>query len=95
MPPAKRLRREPTDAWAQLRLFVSWSAQDIYELLCPIVLYGRTPAKRAQETGVAERTLRRKADRFDAVGMVSLFETMAAPVSGRRALPAEIRQAII
>jgi len=35
----------------------------------PIILFGRTPTARAAETGVPERTLRRHAARFDAVGI--------------------------
>jgi hypothetical protein len=64
-------------------------------VLRPIVLFGTTPAARARETGVPERTLRRRADRFDALGMVSLFEAPAPPsAADRRALPADIRQTI-
>ncbi len=95
MPSAKRAQREATEDWEQLRMFVASPQQETYELLRPIVLFGRTPAERARETGVAERTLRRKADRFDAAGMASLFETTAPVTHDRRALPAEIRQAIL
>lgn len=95
MPLAKRPWREPTDAWEQLRLFVTWPAQGSYELLRPIVLFGTTPAERARQTGVPERTLRRRADRFDAVGMASLFAAAPSTARDRRALPAEIRQAIV
>jgi putative transposase len=95
MPPAKRVRRETTDDWQQLRLYVATPEQEAYELLRPVVLFGRTPAERVAETGVAERTLRRKADRFDATGMASLFETTAPVTNDRRALPAAIRQAIL
>ena len=95
MPAAKRPRRAVTEDWEQLRLLITAPAQEAYELLRPIVLFGRTPAERAAETGVAERTLRRKADRFDAVGMASLFEPPASPAHDRRALPAEVRQAIV
>lgn len=95
MPPAKRQRRDPNEDWEQLRMLVATPAQEAYELLRPIVLFGRTPAERANETGVPERTLRRHADRFDAAGMASLFATPAAPANDRRALPAEIRQAIV
>jgi hypothetical protein len=95
MVPAKRPRREPTEAWEQLRVIATAPGQQTYELLRPIVLFGRTPAERARETGVPECTLRRKADRFDAVGMASLLETTAPAMTDRRALPAEIRQAIL
>ena len=96
MPPAKRPQCEPTDDWEQLRLLVTSPAQELYELLRPIVLFGRTPAARAEETGFPERTVRRQADRFDARGMVSLFEAPAPPAPrDRRALPVELRQAIV
>lgn len=95
MPSAKRAQREATEDWEQVRMFVASPQQETYELLRPIVLFGRTPAERARETGVAERTLRRKADRFDASGMASLFETTASATHDRRALPAEVRQAIL
>jgi len=86
MPLAKRPRREPTDDWQQLRVFVASPEQQAYELLRPIVLFGETPAERARETGVPERTLRRKADGFDAAGMASLFEALAVPPDDRRTL---------
>ena len=100
MPRTSRQRRQPTDDWGQLRLLVTSAAQAAYELLRPIVLFGQPPAIRARETGVPERTLRRKATRFDAVGMRSLFEVepaAAPPPAGsvRRALPLGIRQAIV
>jgi hypothetical protein len=69
MPSPKRPRREPTDDWEQLRLFVGWPEQETYEMLRPIVLFGQAFAARARTVGVSERTLDRKADRFDAEGM--------------------------
>src|SRR5215211_8737029 len=95
MPPAVRPRRDPTDAWAQIRLLVASPEQETYELLRPIVLFGQPPATRARETGVPERTLRRKAARFDAHGMRSLFEVEPPPASDKRRLPPEIRRAVL
>src|SRR5215218_8327068 len=95
MPAAKRVQRDATEDWEQLRMFVASPQQEAYELLRPIVLFGRTPAARARETGVAERALRRRAERFDATGMASLFETTASATHDRRALPAEVRRAIL
>ncbi len=51
MPAAKRPCRELTEDWEQLRLLVTAPAQEAYELLRPIVLFGRTPAERAEEGG--------------------------------------------
>lgn len=95
MPPAIRPRRQPTDDWSQLRLLVASPEQETYELLRPIVLFGQSPAGRARETAVPGRTLRRKAARFDARGMRSLFEADPPTPPDRRHLPLAIRQAII
>jgi len=95
MPRLSRTCRQSTDDWRQLRLLVASPEQEAYELLRPIVLFGQTPATRARETGISERTLRRKADDFDERGMASLFDQPAAPVLDRRRLPVELRQAIV
>jgi predicted DNA-binding transcriptional regulator YafY len=42
-----------------------------YELLRPLVLFGQPVRELARETGVSERTLRRKVARFAATGMRS------------------------
>jgi putative transposase len=95
MPPAARLRHDPTDNWTQIQLFVTSPEQEAYELLRPIVLFGQSPSSRARETGVPERTLRRKATRFDAHGMRSLFELDPPPVGDKRRLPPEVRRVIL
>ena len=40
MPGSSRPRRDPTDAWDQLRLLVTSPEQETYEMLRPIVLFG-------------------------------------------------------
>ena len=95
MPSPKRPRRELTDDWEQLRLFVGWPEQETYEMLRPIVLFGQTSAARARSVGVSERTLDRKADRFDAEGMASLFGSDERSPADRRLLPADIRYRIL
>ena len=92
MPAAKRTRREPTDDWQQLQLLTQFPAQLTYELIRPVVLFGQSPAERARLTGAPERTLYRQVARFEAQGMVSLFDP--APTKQQRLRP-EIRQAII
>lgn len=91
----KRQRVAPTDDWHQLRLYVGFPEQEAYELLRPIVLFGQTAAERAEVTGISERTLDRKADRFDAEGMASLFPGDARSPGDRRRLPADIRHRIL
>src|SRR5215217_4385322 len=86
---------QPTDDWQQLRLLTTSPEQETYELLRPIVLFGHTPGTRARETGVPERTLRRKAARFAAHGMRSLFVAEIEPAQDRRRLPVGIRRAIV
>ncbi len=92
MPPSKRQRIEPLDDWQQLQLLTSFPEQRAYELLRPVVLFGRSPAERASETATAERTIYRRAARFDAEGMASLFPP--PKVEKHRRLPAKIRQGI-
>jgi len=94
MPTGPRPCREPTDDWNQLRLLSTSPEQEPYELLRPIVLFGQPIPRRARETGVPERTLRRRVARFEARGMRSLFADLTDPPPDRR-LPAEIRQAIV
>jgi transposase InsO family protein len=95
MAPPKRPRREPTDRIDQIRLYVAWPEQETYEVLRPMVLFGQTAAARAEETGIADRTLERKADRFDAEGMASLFADTTPSPQDRRFLPADIRHRIL
>lgn len=95
MPAGPRPRREPTDDWNQLRLLVSSPEQETYELLRPIVLFGQPIPVRARETGVPERSLRRRVARFEGRGMRSLFEHLEHPGQNRRRLPLEVRQAIV
>ncbi len=95
MPRVSRPRQQPTDEWDQLRLLVRSPEQETYELLRPIALFGQLASARAQETGVPERTLRRKAARFAEQGMRSLFPELAPPAPDRRRLPPAIRRAIV
>jgi putative transposase len=77
-------------------LLIDWPEQLAYELIRPVVLFGRSSAQRAQETGTAERTLRRKARRFDQAGMFSLFaDGTPQSASDRRFLPPPLRQLIV
>ena len=89
----KRQPVTPTDEWGQLQLLARWPEQVTYELLRPVVLFGRSPAERAKETGAAERTLYRQADRFDQLGMQSLF--VPAKVEKHRRIPQGIRQQLL
>ncbi|MHB8577646.1 MAG: helix-turn-helix domain-containing protein [Dehalococcoidia bacterium] len=70
----KRVRTAPSDDWDQLQLRLTWPEQQQHELIRPIVLFGLTPAARAEQTGTAARTLARQADRFDAAGLASFFD---------------------
>lgn len=91
----KRRHVTPTDDWQQLRLLVGFPEQETYELLRPIVLFGQTAAARADATGVSDRTLDCKADRFDAEGMASLFPPATPALGDRRHIPADIRHRIL
>ena len=54
--------------------------QRFYEQIRLVVLYGIAPAERAQETGLAESTLRRAAAAFDTHGMISLFKRLLVAI---------------
>jgi putative transposase len=95
MPSAARPRRQSTDDWSQVQLFVASPEQATYEILRPIVLFGQPIPDRARETGVPERTLRRKAARFDVAGMRSLFDRDPSPAADKRRLPPEVRRAML
>jgi hypothetical protein len=53
MPARARPRLEPTDDWQQLHLLAQFPEQLTYELIRPVVLFGHSPAERAQQTGAA------------------------------------------
>jgi len=93
MPTIKRPRVAPTDDWQEIRRLAPWPEQRAYEELRPVVLFGRPPSERAGETGTPERTLYRRAARFAAEGMASLFPPPKVPK--HRRLPTKIRQAIL
>ena len=95
MPPV-RPRHQPTDDWTQIQFLIASPEQETYELLRPIVLFGQASAVRARETGIPERTLRRKVARFEVTGMRSLFDLDPPRFKGdRRRLPLAIRHAIL
>jgi hypothetical protein len=91
---ARRRRRVgPTDDWEQPELLCLWPEQRDYELIRPLVLFGSPAAERAGETGAAsERTLQRRARRFEAEGVESLFGSDRA---GHRQLPPALRRRIV
>ena len=88
-------RVDPTEElhWEQLELLCDWPEQRDYELIRPLVLFGSPAAARAEETGAAsERTLQRRAKRFEAEGMESLFGSEHAK---RRKLPPAVARRIV
>src|SRR5215207_6202536 len=72
---ASRLRKriEPTHEWQELLPLFWWPEQVEYERIRQPVLFGGSVAERAEETGVSERTLRRRMERFEAEGMEGLL----------------------
>jgi hypothetical protein len=60
------VRIEPTDDWPYLQLQLEWPEQEEYEVVRPVVLFGFTPAERAQEAGLFASTIYRKATRPEA-----------------------------
>ena len=96
MAKARRERRERTDNWELIQQWCRHPEQRLYESIRPITLFGIPPAERAQETGLAESTLRRTADTFDSLGMASLFRpTKQQREDHHRSLPVPMRQLIV
>jgi len=96
MPKALRERRERTDNYHLILQWCRTPEQRLYESIRPITLFGLPPAERAEETGVAESTLRRAAAAFDTHGMISLFRpTKAQREDHHRSLPVAMRQLIV
>src|SRR5215212_10272325 len=90
----RRRRVEPTDEWEQIELLCGWPEQRDYELIRPLVLFGSPADVRAEETGASSgRTLRRRAARFQAEGIESLFGSEAA--RGRKKLPPAMRRLVV
>jgi transposase len=92
MPRRKRVKVEPTDDWEQLKLLIDTPEQLTYELIRPVVLFGHSPAQRAKESGVASRTIHRRAAHFADQGMQSFFGPSSEV---HRRLAPEIRQVIL
>lgn len=96
MPRTPRPPTEPTDDWRQLQLRLKWPQQRIYELIRPVVVWGRSATQRAAETHTPRRTLAHKATRFDTQSMLSLFATPPdAQDPSWRALPRPMQQVIV
>ncbi len=88
----KRPRVEPTDDWQEILPLCWWPEQVEYERIRHPVLFGSPVNERAEETGVSERTLQRRIERFEKEGMEGLFE---AETAKRRRLPPNIRRLIV
>src|SRR3989442_5696409 len=73
MPATKRVRTAPSEDWEALQLPLHWPEQLEYELIRPVVVFGLTPAERAEQTGAAARTITRRADVFDTAGFAGLL----------------------
>jgi len=97
LPGPKRARRERTDEWAKIQQWTLWPEQELYEAIRPLVLYHETAGERAKEIDVPQRTLARKADAFEKLGMQSLFssEEHGGVRESSLTLPEEIRQLIV
>jgi transposase len=88
----RKERIEPTRQWQELLPLFWWPEQEEYERIRQPVLFGSSVVERAEETGVSERTLRRRIKRFEAEGMEGLFATEKAK---RRRLPPGVRRLIV
>src|SRR3954464_7038565 len=89
-------KAEPTDDWELLLPLFEWPEQQAYEELRPLVLFASSVPERAKETGIPERTMYRRVERFGKDGMLSLFGMGPASARAkRRSLEPTIRRMIV
>lgn len=88
----RRERIEPTHDWDQLVLLFEWPEQEEYEIIRQPLLFGTSVAERSEETGVPERTIYRKIERFENEGPRGLYSAESAK---RKLLPNTIRRMIV
>ncbi|HVB26179.1 MAG TPA: helix-turn-helix domain-containing protein [Ktedonobacteraceae bacterium] len=97
MPGSKRPRRERTDTWQDIKQWILWPEQELYEQIRPLVLFGQTAGERAKEIDIPQRTLARRADAFERSGMASLFSSgeQGGARDSSKSLPPAICQLIV
>jgi len=88
----KRPRVEPTDDWQELLPLFWWPEQVEYERIRQPVLFGSSVPDRAEETGVSERTLRRRIESFEAHGIEGF---LSAGTARHRKLTPSVRRLIV
>ena len=89
----RRRRLTPTDDWKLLQERFRWPEQRSYELVRPVVLFGQSPAERARQTGVSERSISRTASLFEAEGLAGFL--VAKPHRRGRPSSPELQAAIL
>jgi hypothetical protein len=52
MPAPRRAKNGPTDDWEQLRFRFTWPEQASYELIRPVVLFGRAAGLRTSQSAL-------------------------------------------
>lgn len=85
-------RVAPTHEWDSLLPLFDWPEQERYEEIRPLVLFDVSVAERAREVGISTATLYRRLNRFEEVGVESLFDAEKAK---RRRLPPSIVSMIL
>ena len=72
-----QLQVEPTNDWHQIVLRTREPGQRTYAHFRPVVLFGQSPAERATESGLSERTIFRQVGQFEQLGMASFVPPAA------------------
>ncbi len=84
MPKQRYQHQEPTHGWEQIRPLLKDPTQITYEIIRPVILWGKAPQERAAETGMPMRTIYYKANLFDQAGMASLLPPEPSPPVPKR-----------
>jgi transposase len=88
----KRPRTEHTEEWQEILPLCVWPEQIEYERIRHPVLFGDPVPEHAEETGVSERTLRRRIESFEKDGIEGL---LSAEKARRRRLSSNVRRLIV
>src|SRR5262249_46495032 len=76
--------------WKGLQGRFLWPDQDLYELICPVVLFDQPRKGRARETDVSARTFSRAVDRFLQRSLPGLAQATGVRLGDRRLVPAAV-----
>ncbi len=87
--------RSPSPEWKNLEAQCLWPEQIAYEIIRPCQLEKQSITQRAVEVGLHPRTIARKLERFQQLGLPGLVPDSPDDTVDHRRLPLEVREEIL